>query len=40
MKPALFARTYNERVVNDTVAEIFAAMAALRTRTTRIVGRN
>jgi hypothetical protein len=40
MKPALFAGTDNDRVVNDAGAEIFAATAALRTRTARIAVRN
>jgi hypothetical protein len=40
MKPALFAGTYNDRVVKDASAEIFAVMAALRTRTARIADRD
>jgi hypothetical protein len=40
MKPALFEGTDNDRVVNDAGAEIFAATAALRTRTARIADWN
>jgi hypothetical protein len=40
MKPALFAATDNDRVVNDAGVEIFAATAALRTRTARIADWN
>jgi hypothetical protein len=36
MKPALFARTDNDRVANDASAEIFAATATLRTGTAGI----
>jgi SAM-dependent methyltransferase len=40
MKPALFARTDNDRVAKNAGAEIFAAMAALRTKTACMADRD
>jgi hypothetical protein len=40
MKPALFSASRNDRIADDTSAEIFAAMATLRTMTARIADRN
>jgi hypothetical protein len=37
MKPALFVRIGNVRIVADASAEIFAALAALRTKTAFVV---